>query len=160
MAHAKINKIYSELQNIPYDYHYMKIDSTMRGNITTEIMAADSILKPDLIVFNPANPNSNRTVKDGTLYLNGKRLLETEIANDPLCTIETDHLISFLKTEFEEPIQFFSLSEIRNHQLKLNGSHYLTFDVETNTDMKNVIETVLASEKKVLAPPDAQSPTQ
>lgn len=149
-ASAKIKKIYSELQEIPYDYHYMKIDSTMRGNITTEIIAADAILKPDLIVFNPANPNSYRIVRDGTLYLNGKRLLETEIANDPLCTIESDHLVSFLKAEIKESIQFFSLSEIRRNQLKLDGSHYLTFDVETNADMKNVIKAILKSEKKVL----------
>ena len=65
-AYKKVKKIYEDFQGYSFDHYYKKIDSTIRGNLKDELDAATEVLQPDLIVFNPANPDSNRTVVDGT----------------------------------------------------------------------------------------------
>ncbi|MBM6743135.1 four-carbon acid sugar kinase family protein [Drancourtella massiliensis] len=149
-AYEKVKQIYESVQPYQYDHYYKKIDSTLRGNIKAELQAADEVLKPDLIVFNPANPDSNRTVVDGILMMNGVRICETEIMRDPLCLVQQDNLRILLEEELEEPIQYFTLAQIRNKDLKLEGPRILTFDVLENVDLKNVVEFVLQQKKRVL----------
>ena len=100
-AYEKVKQIYESVQPYQYDHYYKKIDSTLRGNIKAELQAADEVLKPDLIVFNPANPDSNRTVVDGILMMNGVRICETEIMRDPLCLVQQDNLRILLEEELE-----------------------------------------------------------
>ncbi len=127
-----------------------KIDSTIRGNIRAELMAAREVLKPDLTVFNPGNPDSNRTVVDGILMMNGIRICETEIMRDPLCLVKEDNLKKLLETEMEEPVQYFTLAQIRSGKLELDGSGLITFDVLNNEDMDTVVRFILSKKKKVL----------
>lgn len=149
-AYGKVKHIYESLKDMPFDYYYKKIDSTIRGNIKAELQAAMEVLQPDLVVFNPANPDSHRTVIDGVLYMNDKRVCETEIMRDPLCLVQDDNLISLLEVEMEEPVQFFSITQVRQNKLKLNGSRFITFDVIENADMDKVVRFLLNTGKKIL----------
>lgn len=149
-AYNKIRNIFEDLKDIKFDYYYKKIDSTIRGNIRSEILAADSVYKPDLIVFNPANPDSNRTVIDGVLYMNGTRVCETEIMRDPLCLVTDDNLVSLMEEAMEEPVQYFNLTQIRQNKLKLNGARVITYDVLENSDMEKMVSFLLGTGKKIL----------
>lgn len=149
-AYDKVKKILKDLEGYPFDHYYKKIDSTIRGNIRAELKAADEILKPDMIVFNPGNPDSNRTVIDGTLMMNNVRIRETEIMRDPLCLVKEDNLKILMETEMGEPVQHFYLHQVRSGKLEFDGSRIITFDVIDNKDLDTVVNSVLELNKKVL----------
>ena len=149
-AYEKVKSIYQDMEAYHFDHYYKKIDSTIRGNIKAELMAAREVLKPDLIVFNPGNPDSNRTVVDGILMMNGVRICETEIMRDPLCLVREDNLKVLLETELEEPVQYFTLAQIRSNHFEMTGAKVITFDVLENEDMDAVVRYILGLNKKVL----------
>ncbi|MGI6069711.1 MAG: four-carbon acid sugar kinase family protein [Blautia sp.] len=149
-AYCKVKAIYEDLAAYPYEHYYKKIDSTIRGNIKAELVAAREVLKPDLIVFNPANPDSGRTVVDGILMMHGVRICETEIMKDPLCLVQQDNLKIMLEEELQEPVQYFTLAQVRSRDFHLDDAHIITFDVLENRDMDAVVQFVLGQGKKVL----------
>ena len=149
-AYTKVKSILQSMNPYPYEYYYKKIDSTLRGNLKAEMTAAKEVLKPDLIVFNPANPDSNRMVVDGTLMMNGVRITETEIMKDPLCLVTEDNLEKLMKKEMEEPVVHFSLNEVRNQTMDVGQAKIVTFDVLENSDLNVVVEYILSLKKKVL----------
>lgn len=149
-AYTKVRNLYKSLEECKFDHYYKKIDSTLRGNIKAELTAAREILQPDLLVFNPANPDSGRTVVDGILMMNGVRICETEIKRDPLCLVQQDNLKVLLEEEFQESVQYFTLAQIRNRQLVLENATFITFDVLESSDLYTVTEFILKQDKKVL----------
>ncbi|MEW9501111.1 four-carbon acid sugar kinase family protein [Jeotgalibacillus marinus] len=62
---------------------YKKIDSTLRGNIARELIAVQNVADTDLVFIAPAFPKMGRTVVEGSLYVNGIPVTETEFAKDP-----------------------------------------------------------------------------
>jgi D-threonate/D-erythronate kinase len=62
---------------------YKKIDSTLRGNVGTEVAAAFraavEVLGSALVVLSPAFPGTGRTVRDGRVMVNGVPLERTEV---------------------------------------------------------------------------------
>lgn len=149
-AYRKVKNIYEEMQKYSFEHYYKKIDSTLRGNLREELRAAQEVLKPELIVFNPGNPDSNRTVVDGTLMFNGVRICETEIMRDPLSLVKEDNLKKLIETEMGEKAQYFTLTQVRNEDFALDGSKFITFDVLQNRDLEAVVRFILGTGKKVL----------
>jgi D-threonate/D-erythronate kinase len=149
-AYQIVKEILQNMEPYPYEYYYKKMDSTLRGNLKAEITAAEEVLKPDLIVFNPANPDSNRTVVDGTLLMNGVRIMETEIMRDPLCLVTEDNLEKLMQKEMNEPVRHLSLTEIRDGKMDVGDAKIVTFDVLENADMDAVVNYILSLNKKIL----------
>lgn len=56
---------------------FKKTDSTLRGNIASELMAL-----PGSVVYVPAYPAMGRTVKEGRLFVHGVPLKQTEFERD------------------------------------------------------------------------------
>ena len=48
----------------------------------------------------------------------------------------------------EEPVQYFTLAQIRSGKLELDGSGLITFDVLNNEDMDTVVRFILSKKKK------------
>lgn len=65
------------------DYLYKKTDSVLRGNIATEIKAMKDASGAGCIPFVPAYPAMKRTLENGVMYVSGKPLACTELADDP-----------------------------------------------------------------------------
>lgn len=150
-AYKKIKGIIQNLEKYSFEHYYKKIDSTLRGNIGAELKAELEEVNPDIIVFNPANPDSGRTVVDGILYFNGRRVMETEIMRDPLCLVKDDNLKSMLETEIGESVQHISLSDVREQNFHLDGSRFVTFDTLENSDLDYVVSFILKqTDKKIL----------
>ena len=149
-AYQKVKNVLQSMEKYPYEYYYKKIDSTLRGNLKAEMTAAKEILNPDIIVFNPANPDSNRMVIDGTLMMNGVRITETEIMKDPLCLVTEDNLEKLMRNQMEDAVVHFSLNEVRNNTMDIGDAKIVTFDVMENSDLTKVVKYILSLEKKVL----------
>jgi len=149
-AGEKVRKIMLDMDPYSFEHYYKKIDSTLRGNIKEELMAVDEVLRPDIIVFNPCNPDINRTVEHGILMLHGVRVCETEIMRDPLSLVKEDHLKTLLECELNTPVRHFTLAEVRSGNPKMDGSRIITFDAIENRDLDYVVRFILRLKKKVL----------
>lgn len=69
-----------------------QFDSTLRGPVVQEILAARAGSHRRKVIVVPAFPEAGRTTKDGCVYVNGRPLHETEYARDPLNPVFTGSL--------------------------------------------------------------------
>ena len=68
-------------------YIYKKTDSVLRGNIACELEGVKKASGVSFIPFIPSYPEMKRTVEDGTMYVGGVPLAQTELADDPFSPI-------------------------------------------------------------------------
>jgi uncharacterized protein YgbK (DUF1537 family) len=83
---------------------YKKTDSTLRGNIASELGALLEGCPGWRLVYGPAYPQMGRTVRQGCLYVNGVPVSETEFARDPLSPVRQSsipHLLAGLAEAVE-----------------------------------------------------------
>lgn len=86
-----------------------KTDSTLRGNIGSELEALLAAWPAGRVVFAPAYPALGRTVKDARLHVNGRPLGETEFAGDRLNPACESHIPTVLASQSTAPV--FAVSE-------------------------------------------------
>ncbi|TJX68831.1 four-carbon acid sugar kinase family protein [Soehngenia saccharolytica] len=147
------DEVFYELKNVnldDYDLIYKKVDSTLRGNISSEIKAIDEICSPDIIVFAPSFPDIGRTTIGGIHLVNGKRITQTEFAKDPKKPVLVDNLEDLFTDFDKEDIQVNSLDKLRAHNLNLSEKRIQIFDIEENDDFHLLIDEVFKSQRKVL----------
>ncbi|HYI94034.1 MAG TPA: four-carbon acid sugar kinase family protein, partial [Bryobacteraceae bacterium] len=83
VAAGRVISLTREYGIVP-DLLYKKTDSTLRGNIQSELEAIHTLFPHLRIAYVPAYPSQGRTLKHGLLYVNGRQLHETSAANDAL----------------------------------------------------------------------------
>ncbi|CAN0465171.1 unnamed protein product, partial [Scytosiphon promiscuus] len=83
LAYEKIISILKQIDLSAYDLIFKKVDSLLRGNITSEIQAifTQSCMKSALLI--PANPTKKRIIKNGKYYINNIPINETNFKFDP-----------------------------------------------------------------------------
>lgn len=146
------NTVKKRLENVDfssYNYVIKKMDSTLRGNIASEIRAMDEIYKSDLVVFIPAYPDLKRTTKDGIHYIDGTRILDSEFAKDPIKPVLEDNIQKILGEAYAEKIQHVALDDIRENKIEFD-SRVVSFDSETNEDMQIVVRNLKNKYKRIL----------
>lgn len=62
---------------------FRKTDSAMRGNVCEELQAILDNSPYNRALYVPANPSKGRIIKDGTYYVNGTPIAETDFRFDP-----------------------------------------------------------------------------
>lgn len=83
---------------------YKKIDSTMRGPVAQECLAALDELKGACAVIVPAYPQQERKTVGGYHLVRGLPLERTEVALDPLYPVRQSHLPTLLALESKPEI--------------------------------------------------------
>jgi uncharacterized protein YgbK (DUF1537 family) len=83
-AAIKLTRILSFFNARPPSIIYKKTDSTLRGNIRSELSAIARYFPHWKIGYVPAYPDLGRTVKDGCLFVHGRAVCQTEFARDQL----------------------------------------------------------------------------
>lgn len=86
---------------------YKKIDSTVRGNLGSEIRAVLDTADLAGAVVCPALPQYGRTVQDGICLVDGTPIAETEFGRDPRTPVRASRIADIIKEQCS-----FSLSEI------------------------------------------------
>lgn len=132
-----------------YKHVIKKVDSTLRGNIASEVAALDSCYKPDLVVFAPALPALGRTTENGVQLLNGVPLSKTELARDPKNPVTEDNITRLLAAAYAEPVRHVSLDEARGG-FSFAGTRVFTFDAVTDEDMRAIIAAARLVSRRVL----------
>jgi 4-hydroxythreonine-4-phosphate dehydrogenase len=96
-ACAKVERAFGRRRARNADFLFKKIDSTLRGNVGSELRAARKALGAQRpILLAPAFPAQGRTVRNGRVHVNGKPLRGgnlAHLANDgnvTVCDAQTD----------------------------------------------------------------------
>jgi uncharacterized protein YgbK (DUF1537 family) len=77
-----VNTLIGDLLPLKPKLLIKKIDSTLRGHVVAETIAAMQAAKRHEVLFCPAVPAQGRTLSGGELFINGVPLSETGIAQD------------------------------------------------------------------------------
>lgn len=134
-----------------FDVIYKKIDSTMRGNIGSELDAVYHQFKPDFIVTAPSFPHAGRVVRGGHMFVNGVPLHESEAARDPKNPVSRSYLPDVLREQTNRPAAVVTLKELRGEggfvletmqRYRTEQVPYLLFDAETEADLRRIVSIV------------------
>lgn len=98
---------------------FKKTDSALRGHVVAELTALMKASGYQRAVFVPANPSKGRIIREGTYYINGKPIHETDFSFDPEFPAKT----SVLRERFPDA----------------EGKGILMPDAESEEDIHNII---------------------
>ena len=126
---------------------YKKIDSTVRGNIGSELQAVIDAIEPEITVFAPAFPQSERTTENGHQLLNGVKLENTELRNIPKSPVTTSYIPDIIKKQSDVKTAVITLKDIEKGSrhiyeqallLKNTGVKVIVCDIKEKTDLEAV----------------------
>jgi uncharacterized protein YgbK (DUF1537 family) len=130
---------------------YKKLDSTMRGNIGAEIDGAIDATSARAAFVVPAMPSMGRTTIDGTCYVNGIPIGQTEAARDPKTPVTLSDIPAIIAQQSKRPVQCIRLEEVRSSLESLSerltslinkGTEIIIIDALINDDLENIAEAV------------------
>ncbi len=109
---AAYNRVYKLAQKaiksgIPHIYK--KTDSTLRGNIGSELVALLDAANQTQLVFAPAFPKNRRVTRRGIQYCGDTEIHKTAFAIDPLNPITTSNIKDILQSQTDISIQLSSV---------------------------------------------------
>ncbi|UCD72616.1 MAG: four-carbon acid sugar kinase family protein [Candidatus Bathyarchaeota archaeon] len=146
-AYRKVRMATKFLKQEGAQVYYKKIDSTLRGNIGSELDAVMDELNNNLSFVIPAFPATGRITIDGYQLVHGRLLEKTEIAHDPLTPMKISHVPTIIGRQTNRKVGQVRLDEIRRSltdlskkiaKLNTNGYEIIVFDAETQKDLRKI----------------------
>ena len=89
-------------ENFGVEFFYKKIDSTLRGNVAVEILAALEATEKDIAIICPAFIQEGRVTVGGYQLVKGVPIERTEAARDPQAPIYESNIVNILKHQLDE----------------------------------------------------------
>lgn len=86
------------------EWHYKKVDSVLRGNVSSELCAMMQTLKKNRTILAPANPTKARVISNGQYFIDGRLLHETDFANDPDYPAASSKIVDLLNAPSDCPV--------------------------------------------------------
>jgi uncharacterized protein YgbK (DUF1537 family) len=117
-------------------HFFKKTDSTLRGNIGSELRALLEATDEPSIVFVPAFPEMGRTTREGIHYVDGVPIAETAFANDPLNPVRTSAILKVLRASAE-------LTVIHAQSERFAGrgrANCIVMDCEDRKELRSIAE--------------------
>ncbi|KAA5949239.1 four-carbon acid sugar kinase family protein [Pantoea sp. Bo_2] len=117
---------------------FKKIDSTLRGNVGAETVAALRASGKRLALVAPALPRLRRTTREGSVWVNQRLLTDTEFASDPKTPILSARILDQMQIDGTE----IDLATLRSDRLDavLAAAHgVVVVDAETEADLARLI---------------------
>lgn len=84
---------------------FKKTDSTLRGNLGSELAAMQDVCGAKQLWFAPAYPALGRTTRGGMHYVHGVPLAQTDFADDPFNPIVSSSVAAILSAQTDRPIR-------------------------------------------------------
>ena len=154
-AYKKVSEAIKILKNKDVLVYNKRIDSTLRGNIGTEINAMLDNLEDDRIaVVIPSYPDSGRIVVNKTMLVNGVLLENSDAGKDPKTPIKTSCVESLIQKSIKYSSTYFTLSDIeqpieeivKKIQEAIKKSRVLIFDAVNNEDIIKISKAIIHSD--------------
>ena len=158
-AYKKVSEAIKILKNKDVLVYNKRIDSTLRGNIGTEINAMLDNLEDDRIaVVIPSYPDSGRIVINKTMLVNGVLLENSDAGKDPKTPIKTSCVESLIQKGIKYSSTYFTLSDIeqpieeivKKIQEAIKKSRVLIFDAVNNEDIIKISKAIIHSDINIV----------
>ncbi|CCU78881.1 hypothetical protein HSACCH_00959 [Halanaerobium saccharolyticum subsp. saccharolyticum DSM 6643] len=159
IAYEKAYKAAEKLNEKSFKYIYKKLDSTLRGNIGSEIDGVMDGGKFDLAIVAPALPDNGRKTIGGIQFVHDIPLEKTEIANDPITPIKHSYIKDIISEQCEKSVGLINLKDVlkgknnlkekMNEEIK-NKKEIIIIDAITKEDLKTIAETINSLDLKTL----------
>jgi len=157
LASSKIRDLFKDFDWQCMDIVYKKIDSTMRGNIGSEIDAILSLAPLEGAIIAPAYPENRRIVVGGYQLVNNKLLEDTEFARDYKNPIEDSFLPDILANQSKGKVYQVSIKQVRSGELDhlvtkklIEGYKYFVLDSVETEDLDRIAKSMGPSIGKFL----------
>ncbi len=123
---------------------YKKLDSTLRGNVAAELVAALNAARRERAVVAPAFPAADRTTVGGIQRVHGVPIDETEMANDPHTPVTEAHVPSLLADAFSSvgALGAGDLADPERVRRTLEDYECVVADAERNADLEALVRVV------------------
>ena len=154
-AYNKVSEAIKILKSKDVLVYNKRIDSTLRGNIGTEINAMLDNLEDDRIaIVIPSYPDSGRIVVNKTMLVNGVLLENSDAGKDPKTPIKTSCVESLIQKGIKYSSTYFTLSDIeqpieeivKKIQEAIKKSRVLIFDAVNNEDIIKISKAIIHSD--------------
>lgn len=158
-AYKKVSEAIKILKNKDVLVYNKRIDSTLRGNIGTEINAMLDNLEDDRIaIVIPSYPDSGRIVVNKTMLVNGVLLENSDAGKDPKTPIKTSCVESLIQKGIKYSSTYFTLSDIeqpieeivKKIQEAIKKSRVLIFDAVNNEDIIKISKAIINSDINIV----------
>jgi D-threonate/D-erythronate kinase len=128
------------------DILYHTIDSTIRGHLEAELMAALKASGRKVALLAPAFPEAGRTTIGGEQLLNGKPMNMTIYGLDPIHPIRESHIRRHFGSLPDASVRLLALQDVRRlgpAALALGAETLLIADAEMQGDLDRLIRSVV-----------------
>ncbi len=151
IAYKKVASTTSEFSKVGIDLIYKKIDSTLRGNIGTELDAILDIQDSYSIIMCPAYPKAGRITIGGYHLVHRELLQNTEIANDAEFQIKESHIPTLLRQQSKYQVSSIEMATVTKGRqflkkaIKLhvtNGKRILVVDAVSQHDLGTLASVI------------------
>ncbi len=120
---------------------YLKVDSTLRGNVgsTIETILTHTAYQSALVC--PAFPDNRRTVVGGQLYVGDRPVEHSPVASDPKNPMLTSSISTILHGQSDLPTKKIRLDQVRRGSLRLEQSvppMIYVVDAVTSEDLRRI----------------------
>lgn len=159
-AYTKIYNLVDTYKSIEGCFFSKRIDSTMRGNIGVEIKAMlDALGEEFVVVCTPAYPSAGRCVKRGELFVDGKKLVESDVVRDPKSKIHTSNIKEIIEEQINCPVYNFFEEDVEDAQGILgnqmgqifkDGHKIIVCDATSMKHLENITKAIVECNLKVV----------
>ena len=134
---------------------YKKIDSTLRGNIGSEIDAILQETNLPLCFLAPSYPEQDRVLVGGIMMVGEKPLALTEAARDTASPVQESHVCKLLANQTSLSIGTIDLTQVASGKEALRrvveteqraGRRIIIFDAVSRRDLATIAEVALSME--------------
>jgi len=158
-AYDKNFKAAEKLKSRGVKYIYKKLDSTLRGNIGSEIEGVMDGGEFDLAVVCPALPENGRKTIGGNQFIYDIPLEKTEIAKDPIAPVKHSFIEDIIKEQCDKKSVTINIKDLlkgEEHYFKVvrdlikNDNKIIISDSITREDLNLVSKIIKKIDKRVL----------
>ncbi len=156
IAYQKVYAATLRLQKAGVDQYFNKTCSVFRGNVGSEFDAMADALGISHSMVIAGFPKNGRTTLYGIHYLNGKRLDQSALINDPVHPTTEPSLAKIIQKQSQRKTETFTFEDLDlpfEEQLQLfkqkkENAAYLIFDVRNQEDLVR-ISRLITDEKNI-----------
>ena len=149
-SYDKVFSATHQLKKLDCLLYFNKTCSVFRGNIGQEFDAMLDALEEEFAIISLAFPKNGRKTINGIHTVHGRRLENSEFANDPVHPMKDSNLVNILQAQTNRKVSLINLDVVRQgvDHLKAalkkakNNSNYCIVDSETQEDLLIVAEAI------------------
>lgn len=141
-AAERVRTVVEQAMEAGVTHFYKKTDSSLRGNIGSELEALMKASGYHVLPFVPAFPKLNRTTRGGHHYVGDELLHQTAFGRDPLEPVEESYIPAILKRQTSVQTQVLSgaSEQTQSDSIFYKEEGIYVLDATTDDDLRRAGE--------------------